>query len=94
LLFVSKNFDNKKKLISGNLFIVTGNKGALPSNLPLSVSIQIKNRVDYDNLRTSSNRKTMSEITSFFDYYLSYSERGVTFKSPIVSELNGKCKRN
>ena len=43
--------------------------------------------MDYDNLRTGSNRKTTSVITPFFDYYLSYPERGVTFKNTLVSEL-------
>jgi len=33
------------------------------------------------------NRKTTSEITSSFDYSLSFPECGVTFKNTIVSEL-------
>jgi len=43
--------------------------------------------VDFDNLFTISNRKTTSEITSFFDYYLSFLECGVTIKNTIFSEL-------
>jgi hypothetical protein len=36
--------------------------------------IKITSRVDFDNLRTGSNRITTSEITSLFDYYLSFPE--------------------